>query len=69
MVGWLFTWLVRLAPAAALLSLIWSFDDSLRWLGLLGFIPLALAFDKDCPSCVFSSSSDSRSGWAPWPGH
>jgi len=33
----------RLIPAVALFSLFLAFDDGLAWLGLLGFIPLALA--------------------------
>ncbi|MCP4327748.1 MAG: hypothetical protein GY791_04845 [Alphaproteobacteria bacterium] len=33
----------RLIPAAVLFSLFFVFPGSLMWLGLLGFIPLALA--------------------------
>lgn len=40
----------RLVPAAALFSLFFVMDGGLEWLGLLGLIPLALAFHQ--PRCA-----------------
>ena len=39
----------RLVPAAALFSLFFVFEGGLEWLGLFGFLPLALALTgKGC---------------------
>lgn len=37
-------------PAAALFSLLFVFDDGLRWLGLFGLLPLIL-WRQGCPTC------------------
>ena len=72
-------WIVKLIPAAALFSLFFTMEDSLRWLGLLGTLPLLLATQKGCPSCgPQNRSCDTRNkdeggdrgySWHPWPGH
>ena len=68
-----FDWGVRLIPAAALFSLFFAFEGELRWLGLLGIVPLFLVTRRDCPSCGFRQQSCDASGrdntWRTWPGH
>ena len=65
----LFDWSVRLIPAAALFSLLFAFEDNMRWLGLLGAVPLLLALQPGCPSCSLRHSGKSNGGWQTWPGH
>ena len=38
-------------PAAVLFSMAFALEGGLRWMGLLGFIPLALAFVPGCTAC------------------
>ncbi len=49
--GLAFGWTLRLAPAAAFLSLLFVLDGALRWLGLLGIVPLFLALRADTLRC------------------
>jgi hypothetical protein len=59
---------LRLLPAAALLSLLVALDGALRWLGLLGLIPLALAFVPGLPGCLGGSCPAAPGHRLP-PGH
>lgn len=55
---------LKLLPAAVIFVLFFSFEGNLRWLGLLGFIPLALVFCKGCTACMEEpDKSDSENGW------
>ena len=60
------TWTLRLAPAAALFSAFFALEGGLRWIGLFGFVPLALTF-AGLPGCACAA----RRGGAPvvssWP--
>jgi|GEM_PF-1741848 len=60
---------LRLLPAVALLSLLVVLDGSLRWLGLLGLVPLALAFVPGLPGCAGGTCSTAASGRRLPPGH
>ncbi len=68
-----FDWGVRLLPAVVLFSLFFAFEGGLKWLGLLGIVPLFLATRRDCPSCGFRDQSCDVNGrsndWRTWPGH
>ncbi len=46
-------WIRRLAPSLVLFSLFFAFEDGLRWLGLLGLVPLALVLlgGSACGAC------------------
>ncbi len=44
-------WTLRLAPAAAFFSLLFVLDGGLRWLGVLGVVPLFLALRTDTMHC------------------
>lgn len=59
----------RLIPAAAVLSMLFALDDSLRWLGLLGIPLLFLALNRGCPSCSFRRADGATSAWRPFAGH
>jgi hypothetical protein len=61
-------WLLRLAPAAALFSLLFVLEGSLRWAGLLGVLPLIFAFAPGCPRCAASGGRDDDAYRGP-PGH
>jgi hypothetical protein len=50
--GSVFVICMKLLPAAVIFVLFFSFEGHLRWLGLLGFIPLVLAFSKGCTACM-----------------
>ncbi len=68
--SFIFNWTVRLTPAAALFSLFFVMEADLRWLGVLGLLPLVFAFRDDCPACSLHKRPKSGdSGWQPWPGH
>lgn len=54
-----------LVPAAALFSMFFVFDGNMRWLGLMGFIPLLL-HGFGCPSC---GTRRGDTGFHPWVGH
>lgn len=69
-IGTLFDWFVRLIPAAAFFSLFFAFEDNMRWLGLLGIIPLFMATQKGCPSCsIRDRSCGNDTGFTFGPGH
>jgi len=59
---------LRLLPAAALLSLLFALDGGLRWLGLIGVVPLVLAFVPGMPGCLGGTCS-AASGHRLPPGH
>lgn len=59
-------WTVRLIPAAALFSAVFALDGSLRWIGLLGLIPLALAL-APVPGCACTSRGTNTSAFRAWP--
>jgi hypothetical protein len=42
--------IVRLVIGLALLSLVVLVDGNLRWVGLIGLVPLATAFVRWCPA-------------------
>lgn len=66
----LFVFFMRLVPAAVLFALFFSFEGNMRWLGLLGFIPLVLAFNKGCTACLAHPDENTPDyGWKPWAGH
>ena len=68
--GSVFVFCMKLLPAAVIFALFFSFEGNLRWLGLLGFIPLALAFNKGCTSCMAApADGEEGNGWRPWAGH
>lgn len=60
---------LRLLPAAALLSLLVALDGGLRWLGLLGLVPLVLAFVPGLPGCLGGTCSTTNPGERLPPGH
>jgi hypothetical protein len=64
-------WLLRLAPAAALLSLLFVSEGNLRWVGLLGLVALALAVLPGCPGCALARDrcTTSPPPFRPWAGH
>lgn len=63
-------WLFRLIPAAALLSVLFATEGPLRWIGLLGLVPLMLATRRECPSCALRPGSHrTLGGYVPWAGH
>lgn len=55
----------RLVPVLVLLSLFFAFEGGMRWLGLLGFVPLAL-WAGGCQTC--GSKRGGGTG-AQFPGH
>ena len=69
-IGSLFVIFMKLLPAAVIFALFFSFEGNMRWLALLGIIPLALAFNKGCTACMANPDEDSPGqGWKPWAGH
>jgi hypothetical protein len=68
--GKAFEWVMRLVPAAALFSLLFALDGNLRWLGLLGIVPLLLQ-RAGCSACAMrhTGQDPSRLGWPTFPGH
>ncbi len=48
---------VRLIPVLVLFSLFFAFEGGMRWLGLLGFLPLAL-WAGGCRTCGSRSARD-----------
>jgi hypothetical protein len=67
----LFDWAIRLTPAAALFSLFFVMEGNMRWLGLLGLLPLVLATQPGCPTCGprADACDPARRPWKTWPGH
>jgi hypothetical protein len=59
---------VRLVPAATLFSALFALDGNLRWIGLLGVVPMFFAFHKGCPSCSLRHTGRTDA-WPTWPGH
>jgi len=70
-IGYLFDVGVRLVPAVALFSLLFVMEGNLKWLGLLGVIPLFMAAHPGCPTCdPRANSCDANARpWKTWPGH
>lgn len=66
-IGSLFVMFMKLLPAAVIFALFFSFEGNMRWLSLLGLIPLALAFNKGCTACVAQPDANAPSdqGWKP----
>lgn len=62
---------MKLLPAAALLPALFVLEGGLRWIGLMGLLPLVLAFAKVCPACALRHGRADRtvSGWMPFAGH
>ncbi|NQV46511.1 MAG: DUF2892 domain-containing protein [Rhodospirillaceae bacterium] len=56
---------VKLLPAAIIFMLFFSLEGNLRWLALLGFIPLILAFCKGCTACMIGSEDCKEDAPAP----
>ncbi len=63
------TWLFRLLPAVVLFSALFAVEGGLRWIGLFGVLPLFMAFQRGCASCVPRSRQGAVPGWTPWAGH
>lgn len=62
--GSVFVICMKLLPAAVIFVLFFSFEGHLRWLGLLGFIPLILAFAPGCTACMEEpDKNEKESGW------
>jgi len=70
-IGIALDWIIRLLPAAVLLSLAFALDGGLRWLGLLGIPALFFALSKDCPRCgpYNKVSGTAKTRFYTWPGH
>ena len=60
------TWTLRLAPAAALFSAFFALEGGLRWIGLFGFVPLALAF-AGLPGCACAARRKDAQAISAWP--
>ncbi len=60
------TWTLRLAPAVALFSAFFALEGSLRWIGLFGFVPLALAF-AGLPGCACAARGRNAPVVSSWP--
>lgn len=61
---------MKLLPAAALLPALFVLDGGLRWIGLLGLIPLAFVFVNGCPACALRHGRGrTPPGWTPFAGH
>jgi len=65
MIGTIVGLLWTLVPAAVLFSLFFVFDGNMRWLGLMGVIPLLL-HGLGCPSC---GARRGDGDFHPWVGH
>lgn len=59
-------WTVRLIPAVTLFSVFFALDGGLRWIGLFGLIPFALAF-SGLPGCACAARGTQRAGFRSWP--
>lgn len=64
---WAWRWGLRLAPPAALFSLAFVLEGSLRWVALLGLVPLIFAFMPGCPRCA--GAPDGGDAFRGPPGH
>lgn len=65
-VAFALTWVLRLAPAVALFSAFFALEGGLRWIGLFGFVPLALAF-AGLPGCACAARRDGAPAAGAWP--
>jgi len=61
-------WVLRLAPGIALLSLTLTADGLVAWAGLLGLVPLALAFAR-LPGCACGRADGAKTGFRSWPSY
>lgn len=67
--GAAFVFCMKLLPAAVIFTLFLSFEGNLRWLAVLGFIPLVLVFCKGCNACMSEPDKDQEEGgWRPGTG-
>jgi hypothetical protein len=64
---WAWRWGLRLAPAVALFSLAFVLEGGLRWVALLGLVPLIFAFVPGCPRCAGGPGAED--GFRGPPGH
>lgn len=55
-------WLPTLIASAALFSLFFVGDESLLWLGVLGFVPLGLRL-AGCPTCGGARQAPTLTPW------
>ena len=63
-------WVFRLLPAAALFAVLFAVDGPLRWIGLLGVLPLVIGCSPaGASSCATRSCAANPPGYRPWPGH
>ena len=70
MLGTTFMLFMKLLPAVVIFTLFFSFEGNLRWLGLLGFIPLILVFSKGCTACMDDNGPNpEENGWRHGTGH
>ena len=60
------TWAFRLIPAVALFSAFFALEGGLRWIGLFGFVPLALAF-AGLPGCACAARREGAPAVSSWP--
>jgi len=59
-------WVFRLLPAAALFSAFFALEGGLRWIGLLGVVPLALAL-AGAPGCACAARHGRTPAIPTWP--
>ena len=59
-------WTFRLLPAAALFSAFFALEGGLRWIGLLGVVPLALAL-AGVPGCACAARHGRTPVVPTWP--
>jgi hypothetical protein len=59
-------WAFRLMPAAALFSAFFALEGGLRWIGLLGFLPLALVL-AGAPGCACAARHGKTPAVPTWP--
>ena len=68
--GTAFMFVMKLLPAAVIFTLFLSFEGNLRWLAVLGFIPLALVFCKGCTACMREPDQNQKeNAWHPGTGN
>ena len=60
------TWAFRLIPAVVLFSAFFALEGGLRWIGLFGFVPLALAF-AGLPGCACAAHREGAPAVSSWP--
>lgn len=63
-------WVFKLIPVVVLFSPLFALDGALRWIGLLGIVPLIFALRRDCPSCCARARPGQvPDNWPTWIGH